>query len=298
MLSKTEFAVLSCLEKNTQKLTQRQIKELCGFSLGTSNKVYNELTKSGFIADSMITEAGLAALEPYRVKRAIFLSAGFGSRLIPITLNTPKPLVRVHGVRMIDTLLDAVVRANIPEIYIVRGYLSEQFDILLKKYPKIKFIENNMFNETNNISSAYLVRNLISGSYVMEADLVLSNPDLITKYQYKSNYLGVPTKVTDDWCFQTHGTRITQLSVGGVNCYHMFGISYWTVPDGEKLASHLEMVFHSPGGKERYWDQVPLEYFIKDYNIDVRICSFEDIVEIDTFSDLKIIDKTYEISKC
>lgn len=56
------------------------------------------LTENGYISDGKITDTGFAALEPYRVKRAIFIAAGFGSRLVPITLNTPKPLVRVHNV--------------------------------------------------------------------------------------------------------------------------------------------------------------------------------------------------------
>jgi CTP:phosphocholine cytidylyltransferase-like protein len=38
-----------------------------------------------------------------------------------------------------------------------------------------------------------------------------------------------------------------------------------------------------------------LEYFIKEYNIEVRECSFEDIIEIDTFSDLKKLDRTYAV---
>ena len=130
-----------------------------------------------------MTSAGLEALEPYRVKRAVFIAAGFGSRLVPVTLNTPKPLVRVNGTRMIDTLLDAVVAAGIEEIIVVRGYLSEQFDQLLYKYPQIKFIENPIYNEANNISSLMHVRYLLRQAYVLEADLVLYNPKLITKYQ-------------------------------------------------------------------------------------------------------------------
>ena len=46
-----------------------------------------------------VTARGIAALEPYRVKRAVLLAAGFGSRLLPVTVNTPKPLARVHASR-------------------------------------------------------------------------------------------------------------------------------------------------------------------------------------------------------
>ena len=48
-----------------------------------------------------------------------------------------------------------------------------------------------------------------------------------------------------------------------------------------------------PGGKERYWDQGPLEYCLRNYTVEVRECTFDDIVEIDSFADLKRIDPTY-----
>jgi CTP:phosphocholine cytidylyltransferase-like protein len=257
------------------------------------NKVLAALAEQGYIAEGKITGEGLEALEPYRVKRAIFIAAGFGHRLVPITLNTPKPLVRVKGKRMIDTLLDAVIAAGIEEIYVVRGYLGEQFDQLLYKYPMIRFIENPIFNEANNISSAMCARHLLQNAYVLEADLVLYNPELITKYQYASNYLGVPVEMTDDWCFESKNRIITKVCVGGINCHHMFGISYWTASDGAKLFEDIKCVYDMPGGKERYWDQVALEYCLSHYQVEVRPCSFEDIIEIDTFSDLKKIDKVY-----
>jgi len=184
MLNKKEFAILTYLEANNkEKLTQKELAEELGFSVGTINKLWNELEEKGFIENKQITKKGLNALEPYRVKRAIFIAAGFGSRLVPITLNTPKPLVRVKGVRIIDTLLDAVIAAGIEEIIIVRGYLAEQFDQLKYKYPMVKFVENPLYNEANNISSVMCIRYLLSNAYVLEADLLLSNPKLITKYQ-------------------------------------------------------------------------------------------------------------------
>ena len=191
-MQKKEFAVLTLLEQSEEALTQRQITAELGFSVGSVNKIVKKLTDEGLMAHGRITAAGVEALEPYRVKRAIFLAAGFGSRMVPLTFNTPKPLVRVHGTRMIDTLLDAVVAAGIPEVVIVRGYLGEQFDQLLYKYPMIKFMENPMYNEANNISSAMVVRYLMQNAYILEADLVLSNPKLIRKYEYSTNFLGIP----------------------------------------------------------------------------------------------------------
>ena len=292
-LTRKQFDVLVYIEKMAKKCSQREIASKTDMSMGTVNKIIGILNDDGLIEDGVITEKGYKALEPYRVKKAIFIAAGFGSRLVPITLNTPKPLVRVNGIRMIDTLLDAVVAAGIDEIYLVRGYLGEQFDQLLYKYPNIKFIDNPYYNEANNISSAMCVRHLMQNAYVLEADLVLSNPDIIQKYQYTSNYLGVPTDYTDDWCFETKNRVITKVKIGGNDCHHMYGISYWDEEAGAKLYDDIKKVYEMPGGKERYWDQVSLEYCKDNYYVEVRECTFEDIVEIDSYADLKKIDPTY-----
>lgn len=293
-MQKNEFLVLTEIEKSNKKLTQRALADLVGLSVGTVNKAISTLETNGYIRDMAITDKGYEALEPYRVKRAIFIAAGFGSRMVPLTFNTPKPLVRVHGKRIIDYLLDAVVEAGIEEIYIVRGYLGEQFDVLLNKYPSIKFIENDLYNQANNISSAHMARHLLANAYVLEADLVLTNKALISKYQYSSNYLGIPVDKTDDWCFNVNGSQIVDMFIGGENCYQMVGISYWDSEDGKKLETDIEKVFIAPGGKERYWDQVPLEYCIKNYKVEVRSCKTSDVVEIDSFAELKQIDKTYD----
>lgn len=122
MLSKKQFTVLVYLATHSGKLAQREIAEETGISCGTVNRILREFQGQGFLATGGgLSPTGLQALEPYRVKRAVFIAAGFGSRMVPITLNTPKPLVRVKGVRIIETLLDAVLAAGIDEIYVVRG---------------------------------------------------------------------------------------------------------------------------------------------------------------------------------
>ena len=296
-LTKKQFDVLVCLEAKFIPVAAVELAGEVGLAQSYVEEVLRELSDAGLVCNGMITDAGRNALEPYRVKRAIFMAAGFGSRMVPVTLNTPKPLVRVKGIRIIDRLLDAVIAAGIEEIYLVRGYLAEQFDQLIKKYPQIVFIENPVYNETNNISSAYYARHFFSNSYVFEADLLLYNPKLITKYQYCSNYLGVPTDRTEDWCFEVNDEgEIQSLKVGGLDCYHEFGLSYWTKEDGKKVCEHLEHVFREvPGGKERYWDQVIFDYHMEDYSIHIRPCTFSDIVEIDTFNELKQIDPIYAV---
>lgn len=293
--NRKEFKVITCIEREGKMLKQREISAVTGLSVGSVNNAVNTLMEEGMLDGSGVTELGLAALEPYRVKRAVFIAAGFGSRLVPITLNTPKPLVRVKGVRMIDTLLDAVVKAGIEEIYVVRGYLGEQFDQLLYKYPQIKFLENPLYNEANNISSALVARHLLQNAYVFEADLLVSNPSIIKKYHYTSNFLGIKKDRTDDWCFKVKNGVIVEEKVGGLDCWQMVGISYWNAEDGKKLYQDIADVYATPGGRERYWEQVPLVYRKENYTVEVTECFDEDIVEIDTFRELKAIDKSYDV---
>ena len=296
-LNRKQFDVLENMATAKGPFTQRKLEELTGYSLGTVNRVVKELTDLGFVDNGAITSAGLEALDPYRARRAVFIAAGFGSRMVPITFNTPKPLVRVHGVRIIDRLIDACLAAGIDEIVIVRGYLGELFDQLLYKYPMVKFLENPVYNEANNISSALVARYLLSNAYVFEADLLISNPKIIRKYHYRSDFLAIKKARSDDWCFRVRDGVIAEEKVGGEgdDIWQMVGISYWNAADGHKLSQDIQDVYQSPGGKERYWEQVPLVYRKEHYAVEVRSCLEEDIVEIDTFNELKAIDKTYDV---
>lgn len=243
------------------------------------------------------TENELAELEPYRAKRAVFLASGMGTRMLPITINTPKPLVRVNGRRIIETMLDALVAVGVEEFYIVVGYLGEQFELLKRDYPGVHIIENPDYQSTNNISSAVLAKDFFQNAYAFEADLYLMNPKLITRYQYRSNYLGVPVESTPDWCFFTDARgRIEDLVKGGEKCHHMYGLSYWTAEDGARLAIDLPREFEAcDETKQRFWDDVPCVLCNSNYNIYVRECSFDDIQEIDSFAELQAIDEAYRV---
>ena len=291
MLSKKQFDILEAYASNGA-LTQRGIAEITKQSVGNTNRLIKELTEAGYVAEGTITTTGLSALEPYRVKRAVFLAAGFGHRLLPVTLNTPKPLVRVKGKRIIDGLLDQVQALGVSEIYIVRGYLGEQFDQLKYNYPTIQFLENPIYNETNNISSAMCARYLLQNCYVFEADLIL-RPGLLRKYHYTSDFLATYRERVDDWCFKVKDGFITDELLGDFDAWRNCGVSYWSADDGKRLAEHLKEAYESPGGKELYWEEVPLHVFKGSYQVAVIPCDEQDAIEIDTCKELKEADGTY-----
>ena len=248
-------------------------------------------------AAGQASKEDLAALEPYRAKRAVLVASGFGSRMLPLTINTPKPLIRVKGRRIIETILDALKAIDVTEVYVVVGYLADEFELLKKDYPNITLIKNDEFATTNNISSAVRAKDFFANAYVFESDLFLKNPHVLKKYSYESFYLGVPVESTPDWCFDTDGEGyITDLHKGGTNCHHMYGVSFWTKEDGQKLRDDLPTAFEDEANKQRFWDDVPCVLKGKDYHIRVVPCSFDDIDEIDSLAELQQIDPAYVIS--
>ena len=141
-----------------------------------------------------------------------------------------------------------------------------------------------------------LASDLLCNSYVCEADLVLANPALIKSHHYRSNFLGIYMEHTDDWRFDVKdGIIHAQIPTGGDNCYQEVGISYWDEEDGKKLSKHLKAAFDMPNGKNLYWDQVQFLVYKDEYQVEVRECKAEDIVEIDSFQELKKIDSVYEV---
>lgn len=300
-MTRNQFELLSMIEREGgTKLTQRQMAEETGMSLGIINRTLSELISQEFVClnsqrEIQITKLGIRLLEPYRVKRAVILAAGVSSRMMPITLNTPKPLVRVHGRPIIETILDALIHVGVSDITIVRGYMKEQFDVLANKYPNLNFIDNPMFNETNNISSAWMARNHMQAAYVLEADLIIKNPKIIRKYEYCSNHLGIYYDRTDDWCFEVKKGHIKKVQIGGKKCYRMCGISFWSEEDGKRLQKCLDQTWKNPGGKERYWDEVPFREFIRDFDVEIRPCREADLIEVDTWKELQTIDPAYQM---
>ena len=147
----------------------------------------------------------------------------------------------------------------------------------------------------DNRKHEFVARYMLSNAYVFEADLLISNPKIITKYHYTSDFLAIKKDRTDDWCFIVKDGVIVEEKVGGLDCWQMVGISYWNEEDGHKLSDDIKMTYEQPGGKERYWEQVPLVFCQKHYKVEVRECQENDIIEIDTFRELKAIDKTYDV---
>ena len=303
-LSRYQFEILTFLEKNGKnEYSMRKLSDTLKISGNTILNCLNNLEELELIKKDgnviYITDEGINALEPYRVKRAIIMAAGFGSRMLPATADRPKPMVTVNGVRIIDTLLDSLVSVGITDITIVRGYKKEKFDEIKSKYPFVQFVDNEIYDKTNNISSVMLVLDKIDNCYLCEADLYITNPNIITKYQFYSNILGSYSLETDDWCYKLNDSGyITNYQKGNTYCYNYYGISYWTKEDCEKLRFDFKDVYENEkDGKGYFWEFIPLVLRKDKYNVEIRQCNKEDIIEIDNYYELEQLDSSYRIKE-
>ena len=241
-----------------------------------------------------LSEEEKKILEPYRVKRAVILAAGLGIRLRPLTNDKPKPLITVNGVRIIDTIIEALNKNGIDEIYIIRGYKAEAFDDLINKYPNIHMLNNVVYDQGNNILSMGVAGNLLAGAYVMPADLYIVNPSVFSTYQYCSNVLGYKVSESDDWCIETDEKRvIKRLSPGGTNCHKDAGVFYWNEKDGLQLSKDIAAACKNKENWQRFWCTVPFDICKDNYASVLRECEEGDIIEIDTVEELIALDSAY-----
>lgn len=232
----------------------------------------------------------------HTVKRAIIMAAGFGNRMKPITLETPKPMVKVNGKRMIDTVIDALHENGIFEIYIVVGYLKEKFEELKETYPDITLIENPYFDTCNNISSLYVARNFIEDAIILDGDQIIYNRSIVKADFEKSGYNAVWTdEETDEWLMQVENNTVTSCSrTGGKSGWQLYSISRWTKEDGQKLKRHLEVEFEEKKNTQIYWDDVAMFCYPKEYDLGIMEMQANDIVEVDNLEELLAIDSSYE----
>ena len=224
---------------------------------------------------------------------AIILAAGMGTRLRPITLHTPKSLVKVNNKPLIETQIEYLREIGVQNITVVVGYLAEQFDYLVEKY-NVKIIFNEFYNTYNNIYTMTLVMDNLQNSYVIDADVFMTK-NFLLKNSTTSLYFSGKKDTVGEWALDVDANnRVYNIHDSNGEEYIMSGVSYWTTQDAKVLAHKLQekIKTHPESWEQLYWDDIVKEN-LSEITVKRHQIACDDWYEIDSLEDYNAVLAQY-----
>ena len=291
-LSQPQFDVLYALHRADAPLTQRQIQESTGMSLGGVNTAVRTCEAAGYIADRRITPAGIEALEPYRVNNAVIMAAGLSQRFAPISYERPKGMLRVRGEVLVERQIEQLHAAGITDITVIVGYKKEYFFHLADRFGVAIAVNDDYVNRNNN-GSLWAVREKLGNTYVCSSDdYFTTNPFDSHVYQayYSAQYVEGPTQ---EWCLTTGpGGRITGVTVGGHDAWTMLGHVYFDRAFSTSFRRILEDVYALPETEPKLWESIYIDH-IKELDMVIRRYPSGVINEFDSLDEVRGFDPMF-----
>jgi L-glutamine-phosphate cytidylyltransferase len=223
--------------------------------------------------------------------RAILLAAGMGTRLRPLTNDTPKSLVKVNGVPMLEKQIQCLKEKGIHEIIVLTGYLKEKFEYLREKYD-VKLVHNDKYDIYNNIYTMYLVREYLNDAYVIEGDVYFNRNFLDVHLNTSVYFSAKKMDFKDEWMLVfDEDKKIHDIEIGTKpSAYILCGISYWNEKDGRFIGKKVEEAIESGDFKDLYWDNIVKDNLI-NLEVYLRELQEDDSFEIDSLDDLNKVEQ-------
>ena len=290
------------------EITQRGLASAMNVSLGTAHSLLSSALSEGLCVQGdsglELTPSGAGYLDPFKVDTAVILAAGFGSRFVPLTFDTPKGLLKVFGERMIERQIRQLREAGISRIVIVVGYLKEHFEYLIDKFG-CELVFNPEFDTRNNLSSLYCVRDicLSANAYILSSDNWLSH-NLYHRYEPGSWYSSVYKEgPTGEWCLALDKKgRITGVTVGGHDSQVMYGPVYLAKEFSQVFMPELIRYYQTPGSENFYWEQPLADWLNGEKGLKpdrlpaiYANCQPDDVVyEFENLEELRAFDESYK----
>lgn len=265
---------------------QRKLAEVSGHSLGIVNRSIKELINGGYLDNSIqLTPKAITLLKESKPQRAIILAAGFGMRMVPINMETPKGLLEIHGEPLIERQIKQLHEVGIQEIYVVVGFMKEQYEYLIDDFG-VELIVNPDYTIKNNLHSLYLAKDHLENAYIIPCDIWCDyNP--FQTLEFYSWYMVNDLVDNDSSVRVNRKLELTTISTkAGGNS--MIGISYLTKADAKLVRKNLETLDQNPLYDNKFWEETL--YKNGKMIISAKVVHSSDIVEINTFEQLRELD--------
>ncbi|HAM78077.1 MAG TPA: histidinol-phosphate aminotransferase [Treponema sp.] len=252
-----------------------------------SDELKQTCQKNGWTNGSKITDSGYEALAPYKVDNAIIMAAGRSRRCMPLSNYLPKGLFEIKGDTMVERQIKQMHDAGIKEIVIVVGYLKEKYYEMAKKYPELIVIDNEEWQEKNNISSLYAAKDYIKNSYICCSDNWFAH-NVYRDYVYDSYYAA---KYSDEFinedCVKTFDKNgyMREVKRGGEKSWYIIGESFWRKDFSDTFKDLMVKEYYDPEMKYMLWDHFYAKH-IDVLNMKIRKTTDAECKEFDTTEEI------------
>lgn len=267
-------------------INQRILSEVSGHSLGVVNRSIKELIKAGYLDQEIqLTQKATAEFKTKAPKRAIILAAGFGMRMAPINTEVSKGLLEVNGEPLIERLIKQLHDVGIREIYVVVGFMKEQYEYLIDEY-EVELVINKEYASKNNLHSLKLVADKLENAYIIPCDIWCDcNP--FRHHELYSWYM--VSDLVDGESNVRVNRKMELVSVSdGTGGNSMVGICYLVDEDAKVVRARIEMLCQNRKYDSSFWEKA---LYNKDRMIVVaRVVHLTDVVEINTYEQLRELD--------